>query len=168
MSVVSHSLVEVTPYGINGVSNNNIYEYLLSDSSTIERNYVCAIATDVDVIAANAIPEIESGLITGEQIASYRVGEAEGDPNTIVPVFQSYAEFDLAVLTMFMKTGDVHIFHASLTLFKAMETRGGANAIQRAIYLGIDNITYGQIADRYGDSEGAAFFITNVKDQVWE
>ncbi len=166
MSVVSHNLKEVNPYGAN--SNQNIYEYHLSDGSILEYSYVCSLATDVDSIALSNIPTLENDLISSEHNSAYEVGVQGGNQDTVVPVFQPQSEFDLAVLTLFMKEADVHIFHASLPFFLAVETRGGANANQRALYLGIDRVTYDQIAKRYGDDQGAAFFIEDSKNQVWE
>ena len=67
-----------------------------------------------------------------------------------------------------MLLGDVDDFYAYLPLFLAMETNGGANANQRALYLGTDRATYDLIAKRFGDVQGIAFFLDNAKGQVWD
>jgi len=58
MSVISHNLKVVIPYRDTG--NQNIYEYHLSDGSILEQNYICKLGTDVDAIALNAIPLLDS------------------------------------------------------------------------------------------------------------
>lgn len=78
------------------------------------------------------------------------------------------ADYDRRALGMAMLIEDVDEFYALLPLFKAMEIRGGANAIQRAIYLGVSNGNYTLIADRFGDVEGISFFLDNAKDQIWD
>ena len=49
-----------------------------------------------------------------------------------------------------------------------MEIRGGANAGQRASYLGVSTENYGLMEDRFNDDEGAAFFIEDSKSQIWK
>ena len=67
-----------------------------------------------------------------------------------------------------MALADVHHFNAGRVLFLAMETRGGANAGQRATYLGITSTTYGLIDDRFSDLAGAQTFINDNKLQRWD
>jgi len=85
-----------------------------------------------------------------------------------VPDHQAQIEFDRRLLGRLMLILDAHTFYAALPFFQAVEGRGGANANQRAAYLGTDRPTYDLIADRFGDVQGIAFFLDNAKGQVWD
>lgn len=88
-------------------------------------------------------------------------------PETVSPVWNTQQDFDRRVIGRMMLVHDSHAFWSSLSFFQGIESRGGANASQRATYLGITRPVYDLIADRYGDVQGAAFFITDEKGQVW-
>ncbi len=97
------------------------------------------------------------------------ISQAENGNNPDkVPNHQTQAEFDRRLLGELMTVLDAHTFYAALPFFQAVESRGGANANQRASYLGIDRPTYDLIANRFGDVQGVAFFLDNAKGQVWE
>ncbi len=89
------------------------------------------------------------------------------DPATVVGVVNSGPDFDRQVLFEFMKIADVDDFRSSLDFFDAVSTRGGANRLQRAAYLGIDVSIWDQIDDRYNDLRGSLTFIDNRKGLVW-
>lgn len=122
-----------------------------------------------DIAADRAASAIDADTNTIEIELQGAIQSAEqGLPVDRVPVYQSQPDFDRRLLGRFMLIADVHVFHNSLQFFLNIESRGGANASQRASYLGISTTDYGLIADRYGDSQGAAFFITDSKNQVWD
>lgn len=81
---------------------------------------------------------------------------------------QTQAEFDRRVLGNIMTILDAHTVYAAYPFFQAVESRGGANAGQRATYLGIDSGTYSLIATRFNDVSGIAFFLNDAKSQVWD
>lgn len=80
---------------------------------------------------------------------------------------QPQSDYDRRVLGEMMTTSDISSFHTAYPLFTAMELRGGANASQRAAYLGVDTISYGQMAARFNNVNGVAWFITDEKEQTW-
>lgn len=77
------------------------------------------------------------------------------------------ADYDRRSLGKAMLINDAVDFFAYLPLFKAMETRSGANASQRAATLGVTSAEYNLMASRFNDVEGVAFFLTDAKDAVW-
>ena len=53
-------------------------------------------------------------------------------------------------------------------MYKRQELRGGANAGQRATYLGVTTGEYTEVDNRFGDSQGVQFFIDDEKNNVWD
>lgn len=95
--------------------------------------------------------------------------DAELGPEDKVPAWNdTQAEYDRRSLGRAMLIDDVDDFYAYLPLFKAMESRGGANAGQRASYLGVLSTDYNLMANRFGDVEGVAFFLDDRKGQIWD
>jgi hypothetical protein len=84
-----------------------------------------------------------------------------------VPDHLAQNDYDRRVLGQAMTFTDIHWFYAAYPLFTAMELRGGANAGQRAGYLGVDTTTYGQMEDRFNNVNGVAWFLTDEKAQTW-
>lgn len=122
-----------------------------------------------DIDADRASSAIDADIDTIEIELQEAIQYASvGLPVDRVPGYQTQPDFDRRLLGRLMLIEDVHIFHNSLPFFLAIESRGGANANQRAVYLRITTTDYGLIANRYGDSQGAAFFIEDSKNQVWD
>ena len=138
-----------------------------------ERRYLVTIATntlgDEEYILSPVLVDVsDDGSIYGAaKLASLADNEANRGVD-IAPEYQDQNDYDRRALGKAMVGTDIDEFHAVLPLFKAMEGRGGANANQRAVYLGVIKADYDLMADRFGDDEGVAFFIDNAKGQVWE
>ena len=165
-SVISHSLTKTESYGSNGVSKAYTYTYVLTAGDPYIHKFICRNGIDHATVALNYEAVVETYLIENELARAFNDAEAGLDPDR-VPVYQTQAEFDKALLFQMMYVENVHTFHASLPFFKAMELRSGANAGQRATTLGVTTQEYTDIANRYGDDEGVAFFLDNIKDQIW-
>jgi len=132
---------------------------------TITRNDL----TDEEYILSPVIvPESDDGSAAGaKKLASLADIEA-GSGKDIVSQYQDQNDYDRISLGRLMTETDVDAFYAGLPLFKAMETRGGANANQRRAYLGVSSENYTAMANRFNDVEGIAFFLDDHKDQIWE
>lgn len=110
----------------------------------------------------------DDGSATG---AAYLESKKQSEPSfedKIPRWLDTQADYDRLSLGRAMVITDVDDFYAYLPLFKAMESRGGANANQRASYLGVSTANYNLMADRFGDVEGIAFFLDNANGQIWD
>jgi len=104
-----------------------------------------------------AIQEVNEALLFAES----------GNNPDRVPQYQTQAEFDRRVLGRAMLLRDVHTLYAIYPMFVAVRTRGGANAAQRAAYLGITSTQWNLIDTRFNDLNGSAVFISDEKNQRW-
>lgn len=85
-----------------------------------------------------------------------------------VPDHQTQPDFDRRVLGRMMLIINSHVFYAAYPMFQAVELRGGANANQRAVYLGITTVDYNLIASRFNNVSGVAWFLNDEKNQIWD
>lgn len=93
--------------------------------------------------------------------------ESESSPDIVVE-HQLQADYDRRVLGRMMMEVNIHYFLAAYPFFQAVELRGGANAIQRAAYLGIASTEYGEIDDRFSNASGVAWFVADEKNMIWQ
>jgi hypothetical protein len=127
-------------------------------------------------VAENLTPEELLARQKREEIdfAYLETQQLRNNPDRVA-VHNTQAEFDLELLKLFMADPDVHTFDASVEFFEAVEARGGSNANQRALYLGIPRTDpgdgtpwYDAITARYGEAQGARIYVQNsdglVKD----
>ena len=138
-----------------------------------ERRYLVTITNnsggDEEYVLPPVVVDVsDDGSISGaKKLASLAENETESGLD-VFPEYQDQNDYDRLSLGKAMLITDIDDFHIRLPLFKAMELRGGANASQRAVYLGVLLADYNLMADRFGDDEGVAFFIDNAKGQVWD
>jgi hypothetical protein len=138
-----------------------------------ERRYLVTITTntlgDEEYILSPVIVDAsDDGSIYGDQkLASLADVEAGGVAD-IAPEYQDQNDYDRRSLGRSMLEESTDDFYLWLSLFKGMEVRGGANANQRASYLGVLIGDYNLMANRFGDIEGIEFFLVDAKEQVWE
>ena len=168
MSIVSNVLVYSEP---NGNRIDVIYEFrdhLYPSTKPIFREKRVDSGHDYDADMFAMIPGIE------EDQANAEVSKAVSDAGRflispdITPEYQAQSDYDRRALGQFMTLADVHHFNEGRVLFLAMEARGGANAGQRAVYLGITSGTYSEIDNRFSDLAGAQTFILDNKNQRWD
>ena len=112
------------------------------------------------------IPTAEKYFANIELSQAYSAASTGQSPERVAE-HQTQAEFDRRLLGRLMIDPDIYTFHAAQPFWSAVQARGGANANQRAAYLGVSRANYDLIANRFGDDQGAAFFIDNAKGQVW-
>lgn len=145
------------------------YRVTLTDNNLVDHEIV---AMPVKVLAIDDGSDraaVELQTQSDKEIRDAVKGAFAGvSPETVTPIWNTQQEFDRRVIGRMMLVQDVHAFHTAITFFQGIESRGGANAGQRATYLGIIRADYDLIAARFGDSQGAAFFITDSKNQVWD
>jgi hypothetical protein len=110
---------------------------------------------------------IEDDLAQKEVSEAVLLAETGGNPDK-VPEHQPQESFDRRVLGRMMTNSDAHQFYAAYPMFQAVEGRGGANANQRAVYLGISTAEYNAIAERFNNVSGVAWFLDDEKSQVWD
>jgi hypothetical protein len=135
------------------------YQVTLLDNNSTEH---------VVITSAVKVDSSDDGASVGQQVLQeYKDVElSEKDITTLWNDTQ--ADYDRRALGRAMNLTDTHEFYSFLPLFQAMEGRGGANAIQRAAYLGVSIENYNLMATRFGDVQGIAFFLDNEKDQIWD
>jgi len=164
MSIVSHT-VTTTPQSDTRV--NAVYTFTDHIGGTVVVTKLVANAFDTDADALSMYAQIEVQQADQEIIEQVGVAETEINPDKVA-VYQSQADFDRRLLGRLMTILDAHVVYAALPFFQAVEGRGGANANQRASYLGVTSVDYGLVDDRFGDVQGIAFFLDDAKAQVWE
>lgn len=135
------------------------YEITLTDNNAVDHT---EITNPVKQQPADDGTLIADKLLQSRKDKELREGEKAAE------WADTQADFDRRALGRAMLLTDTDDFYFYLPLFKAMELRGGANANQRAAYLGIDRAIYDQIAARFNDVEGIAFFLDNYKSQIWD
>jgi len=135
------------------------YRVVLTDNNAVDHETLTA---PVKVDAADDGTSTANKLL--ESLKSSEL--SKGDQAT--QWHDSQADYDRRALGRAMTIADADEFYSYLPLFKAMEARGGANANQRAAYLGVSTANYNLMADRFGDVEGIAFFLDNAKGQIWD
>ena len=164
MSIVSHT---VTTTKQSETPVNAVYTFTDHVGVTVTVNKLVANAFDTDTDALSMYAQIEQQQADREISEQLTLAERWINPDK-VPVYQSQADFDRRLLGRLMTQWDVHTFSAGLPFFQAMELRGGANANQRASYLGVTSGEYTLVDNRFGDSQGVQFFITDEKNNVWD
>ena len=163
MSIVSHT---VTTTKQSETRVNAVYTFTDHVGETVTVNKLVANAFDMEADALSMYAQIEQQQADREISEQLGVAERWINPDK-VPVYQSQADFDRRLLGRLMTQWDVHTFSAGLPFFQAMELRGGANAGQRAAYLGVTTGEYTEVDNRFGDSQGVQFFIDDEKNNVW-
>ena len=163
MSIVSH-IVTTSPQ--SSTRMNVVYAFTdhIAGVTFVQKLVVNAFDTEAD--ALSMYPQIEAQLADGEVGTQVAVAERWDNPDKVSD-HQAQADFDRRLLGRLMTFLDAHVFLAGLPFFQAVEARGGANAGQRAAYLGVDTVSYGLVDDRFGDVQGIAFFLDDDKNNVW-
>ena len=108
---------------------------------------------------------LEATFRPNEHIRAAQKLKSSGITDT--PVYSTQAEFDRGVLFELMTEADPRLFLGGLPFYQEVSARGGANANARAAYLGVTRAVWDQIAKRFSDVQGAAFFINVDKGQIW-
>ena len=156
------SVKSVTIHSERPWSNGQVkrrYLVTLTDNNAVDHEIV---TMPVKQLPADTGDAVAASLLQGKKNNEVLKGD-------IVPEWQdTQADYDRISLGRAMLLTDVDEFYSHLPLFKAMEVRGGANANQRAAYLGVSTANYNLMADRFGDVEGIAFFLDNAKGQIWD
>lgn len=122
---------------------------------------------DADAALFSMANDLEVTLAEVEAQEAVALAGAGNNPAKI-PDHQTQGEFDRRVLGQIMLIDDAHTVLAAYPMFQAMELRGGANANQRAVYLGIDNATYDLIDTRFSNVNGVVWFLADEKSQIWD
>ena len=161
MPVSSHSIT----YGpVSGNRQNVTVTFTMHTGETTEIYKLVPVGYDIESEALSLYPTIE------KQFAHKEVDDAIGGVSRkispdITAQHNTQADYDRRVLGRTMLFENVHDFYFCLPFFQAVEVRGGANANQRATYLGITRELYDPIAIRYGEVQGIAFFLDS--DEIW-
>jgi hypothetical protein len=163
MSIVSH-LWTTAPQSDTRMTARIVFLDHVGLATVISQ--LLPIGTDVDAVALSMYADIEEQQADGEVANAYGVIERGVNPDKAA-VYQSQADFDRRLLGRLMTEENVQYFYAGLPFWQAVEGRGGANANQRASYLGVVRAEYDLVADRFGDVQGIGFFLDDAKGQIW-
>ena len=136
-----------------------------------ERRYKVTIITnslqeEVYILSPVVVPVDDDGSASGakklQQLADNELSTEK------VAQYQAQNDYDRRALGIAMTFTDVDEFYAVLPLFKGMEGRSGSNANQRAATLEVSRAGYDDMANRFNDVEGIAFFLDDHKEQIWD
>ena len=81
---------------------------------------------------------------------------------------QTQAELDKATISLLMQIDDSLDFANTLLWFREFEVRAGANNNARASYLGVSNVNYGLVTDRYNQIEGIKAGLDGDEAKSWD
>ena len=161
--IVSHT---VTTTLQSSTRVNAVYTFTdhTSGTTTIKKLVSNTLDTEADALSMYSL--IESQLADAEITEQVSAAERWENPDKVAE-HQSQADFDRRLLGRLMTFLDAHVVLAGLPFFQAMELRAGANAGQRATYLGVTTDDYTLVDNRFGDVQGIQFFLDDDKSQVW-
>ena len=164
MTIVNSYIVKSInkPNGRRGVYEEHVDQYGVVHSY---RYYTDGSTDDAVELAAHALL-VDAGLAPNE--AQNHASLLQGGGVEFTPEYQAQADLDRRTLGLLMLEDDPRVFLNGLEYFLAVDLRGGSNVNARANYLGITRADYDLIAARFGDVQGAAFFIDDDKTQIWE
>ena len=163
MPIVSSEIIEDRP---NGTERRNVTEAHTDNVGKIHnQRYSCPTVWDVDQELIDHAAQLDATLPTNE--SSEAAGGVEFNDPDVTPDYQTQADYDRRTLGFLMTETDSYILLQGLPFWQAVETRGGANANQRAAYLGVSRANYDLVSNRFGDVQGAANFLNDEKGQIW-
>ena len=163
MAIISHAVTSTIP---SGNRNYVTYEFV-HDAGRVDRiNKLVAQGFDTEADMLSMIPGLEASAADAEVSEAVSRAEAYQNPDQSAE-YQPQPAYDRRVLGRCMMFVDVQAFYAALPMWQAMELRGGANANQRASYLGITRDDYDLMAARWGDVQGIGFFLDDDKTNIW-
>jgi len=135
------------------------YTVVLTDNNLIDHSFVVG-------------PVVVSSVDDGSRIANTHLQsmkDAELSNQNIAPLWNdTQADYDRRSLGRAMLIADVDNFISYLVLFQAMESRGGANAGQRARYLGVSSANYNQMRSRFGIAVGIQGGVATMKAEIFD
>ena len=120
--------------------------------------------TEYSAERATTQPTVEFDLAILEVQQQIEVSVYGGNPDKVAD-HQAQADFDRRFLGQSMLL-DAQPFFNCKPVFDRVQTVG-ANAAQRAAYLGVTSTEYGLINTRYGNVAGVGWFLNDEKDQQW-
>ena len=173
MSVISHQTIEDSEQA----DGRRHVRYEFTDNLG-DKHYrgpkVVSAGFNADADRVTMVPDVEEALALAEILDAILLAESQLLNPDKVPDHQSggtveeqQANFDRRVLGRCMLFESAHALYAAYPMFQAVELRGGANANQRASYLGLSVVTYNQIDARFSNVNGVAWFLADEKNQIW-
>jgi len=141
----------------NGDKRERRYKVTITRNDLVDEEYILSpvvvdVSDDGSASGAKKLQQLADNELSTEKVAQY----------------QAQNDYDRRALGIAMTFTDVDEFYAVLPLFKGMEGRSGSNANQRAATLEVSRAGYDDMANRFNDVEGIAFFLDDHKDQIWE
>ena len=141
----------------NGDLRERRYKVTITRNDLVDEEYILSpvvvgVSDDGSASGAKKLQQLADNELSTEKVAQY----------------QAQNDYDRRALGIAMTFTDVDEFYAVLPLFKGMEGRSGSNANQRAATLEVSRAGYDDMANRFNDVEGIAFFLDDHKDQIWE
>lgn len=164
MSIESHTIT-TSPQSATRMNVAYVFTDHLSKTITVRKLVLNSLDTEAD--ALDMYSGIEQSQADNEIVEAVGAAERWENPDKVAE-YQSQSDFDRRVLGRLMTYLDAHIFYAGLPFFQAVELRGGANAGQRAAYLGVTTEEYTLVDNRFGDVQGISFFLDDDKNNVWD
>jgi hypothetical protein len=122
---------------------------------------------DTEAEALGMYAGIEAQQASAEVSAAFSVAAQGSNPDRVA-VYQEQADFDRRLLGLVMTLDNANTFLGAIDFFQAMEIRGGANAAQRATYLGVILDDYQLTETRFNQIMGTATVLEADQLRVWE
>jgi len=110
---------------------------------------------------------VEGELQVTEVVDALKQAELGNDPDKSSD-HQLQADFDRRLLGLLMQELSIDTKIAAIPFWTAVEGRGGANANQRAAYLGVIRAEYDLVSAMFGDLQGVSGGVNTVNGQIWD
>ena len=135
------------------------YDIVLTDNTLVDHSFI--------VGPVKVVPSDDGTAFAAQQLQ--RMKDLELSNQDIAPIWNNtQADYDRRSLGRGMTILDVDDFISYLPLFQAMESRGGANASQRAAYLGVSTANYNQMDSRFGIAVGIQGGVATMNAEVFD
>jgi len=164
MSIVANEILVDSPLGYG----RKAVEARFQDHVGVwhKRGYTGPIA-DTAAFLTSQEPIVEGELQVSEVTDALKQAELGNDPDKSAD-HQPQADFDRRLLGLLMQELSIDTKIAAIPFWLAVETRGGANANQRAAYLGVTRPEYDLVSAMFGDLQGVSGGVDTVNGQIWD
>ena len=171
MSIISHQTIadnHVQANGERGIrhefTDHLSKKHIRGDRRVADEGGKAATEAAYEPERLAMIPDVELSLAWNEVNEQISVAISGGNPDKVAE-HQAQADFDRRFLGSAMLL-DAQPFYNCKSVFDRVQLEG-ANANQRAAYLGVSSTEYNLIDTRFNNVNGVVWFLNDEKAQQW-
>lgn len=167
MPIISHQTIADGHLQVDGRRYiRHVFTDHLSNTQPFPLRLVDGAWTEAEYSAERValVSSVETRLAQQEVKDQIEIAIQGGNPDKVAE-HQTQADFDRRFLGEAMLL-DAQPFYNCKPVFDRVQTEG-ANANQRASYLGVTSAEYGLVDDRYNNVNGVAWFLNDEKGMQW-